>query len=56
MNDLSADLGEKERKCASQTQELLSLSDQVQRHMAELKQVSTAKEDLSQNVRHFVGL
>jgi len=47
---MSAELGEKERKCAGQTQDILSLSEQVQKLSAELKAVTGAKNDLTQTV------
>ena len=54
VNELSADLADKERRCTSQSNEILTLSDQVHRLTAEVKQATTTKEDLSQTVRIFV--
>lgn len=52
---MGTDLADRERKCNSQTQEILTLTDQVQRLTAELKQVSGAREDLSQSVRYVTS-
>ena len=46
-----ADHSEKDRRCTSQSQEILTLSDQVQKLSTELKLVSSAKDDLTHNVR-----
>ena len=46
-----ADHSEKDRRCTSQSQEILTLSDQVQKLSTELKLISSAKDDLTHNVR-----
>ena len=54
LNDVIAEHSEKDRRCTSQSQEILTLSDQVQKLSTELKLVSSAKDDLTHNVRTCV--